>query len=146
MRYICICYRFYILSQNYNHVEHTLSLSASYEISEAALLRDIIYIFQGIEGKVIKFDQANDAYRIDPKLGVPKPVRELVHKVAELGWLYRKIRKYLDAHAGVCMEFLHLYTIEPLKIPNMLKTLCVQCVNSVKRLSLQGRFVMGFVN
>ena len=146
MRYICICYRFYILSQNYNHVEHTFSLSAWYEISEAALLRDIIYIFQGIEGKVIKFDQANDAYRIDPKLGVPKPVRELVHKVAELGWLYRKIRKYLDAHAGVCMEFLHLYTIEPLKIPNMLKTLCVQCVNSVKRLSLQGRFVIGFVN
>lgn len=74
--------------------------NTSYEISEAALLRDIIYIFQGIEGKVIKFDQANDAYRIDPKLGVPKPVRELVHKVAELGWLYRKIRKYLDAHAG----------------------------------------------
>ena len=117
-----MCCRFYILSQNYNHVEHTFLLSASYEISEAALLRDIIYIFQGIEGKVIKFDQANDAYRIDPKLGVPKPVRELVHKVAELGWLYRKIRKYLDAHAGICMEILLLYTIEPLKIPNMLKT------------------------
>ena len=141
-----MCCRFYIFSQNYNHVEHTFLLSASYEISEAALLRDIIYIFQGIEGKVIKFDQANDAYRIDPKLGVPKPVRELVHKVAELGWLYRKIRKYLDAHAGICMEILHLYTIEPLKIPNMLKTLCVQCVNSVKRLSLQARFVTGFVN
>ena len=139
-----MCCRFYMLSQNQNHVEHTFLLSASYEISEAALLRDIIYIFQGIEGKVIKFDQANDAYRIDPKLGVPKPVRELVHKVAELGWLYRKIRKYLDAHAGICMEILFLYTIEPLKIPNMLKTqsLCVQCVNSVKRLSLQGRFVV----
>ena len=121
-------------------------LSASYEISEAALLRDIIYIFQGIEGKVIKFDQANDAYRIDPKLGVPKPVRELVHKVAELGWLYRKIRKYLDAHAGICMEFVHFVHYITPENPKYVKNLCVQCVKSVKRLSLQGKFVTGFVN
>ena len=107
-------------------------LSASYEISEAALLRDIIYIFQGIEGKVIKFDQANDAYRIDPKLGVPKPVRELVHKVAELGWLYRKIRKYLDAHAGICMEFLHYFVLyvtpeNPKYVKNPVCTVCQEC-------------------
>ena len=74
--------------------------SASHEVSEAALLREIIYIFQGIEGKVIKLEQTNDAYRIDSKLGVPKAVRDLVNKLAELGWLFRKIRKYLDAHAG----------------------------------------------
>lgn len=74
--------------------------NTSHEVSEAALLREIIYIFQGIEGKVIKLDQTNDAYRIDSKLGVPKAVRDLVNKLAELGWLFRKIRKYLDAHAG----------------------------------------------
>lgn len=49
---------------------------------------------------MIKLDQTNDAYRIDSKLGVPKAVRDLVNKLAELGWLFRKIRKYLDAHAG----------------------------------------------
>lgn len=76
------------------------TFSASYEVSEATLLREIIYIFQGIEGKVIKLDQSNDAYRIDSKLGVPRAVRDLVNKLAELGWLFRKIRKYLDAHAG----------------------------------------------
>lgn len=74
--------------------------NTSYEVSEATLLREIIYIFQGIEGKVIKLDQSNDAYRIDSKLGVPRAVRDLVNKLAELGWLFRKIRKYLDAHAG----------------------------------------------
>ena len=77
-----------------------ISFLASHEVSEAILLREIIYIFQGIEGKVIKLDQSNDAYRIDSKLGVPRSVRDLVNKLAELGWLYRKIRKYLDAHAG----------------------------------------------
>ncbi|XP_044170945.1 gamma-tubulin complex component 3 homolog [Acropora millepora] len=76
------------------------SQNTSHEVSEAILLREIIYIFQGIEGKIIKLDQSNDAYRIDSKLGVPRSVRDLVNKLAELGWLYRKIRKYLDAHAG----------------------------------------------
>lgn len=76
------------------------TFSASYEVSEATLLREIIYIFQGIEGKIIKLDQSNDAYRIDSKVGVPRAVRDLVNKLTELGWLYRKIRKYLDAHAG----------------------------------------------
>lgn len=75
-------------------------IAASYEVSEAILLREIIYIFQGIEGKIIKLDDASDAYRIDPNLGVPKSVRDLVNKLAELGWLYRKVRKYLDARAG----------------------------------------------
>ena len=120
-----------MLRQNYNHVEQSFLLSASYEISEAALLRDIIYIFQGIEGKVIKFDQANDAYRVDPKLGVPKPVQELVHKVAELGWLYRKIRKYLDAHAGICMEFVHFVHYitpeNPKYVKNPVCTVCQEC-------------------
>lgn len=80
--------------------KHISAFIASYEVSEAALLREIIYIFQGIEGKVIKLDQSSDAYRIDSKLGVPRAVRDLVNKLAELGWLFRKIRKYLDAHAG----------------------------------------------
>lgn len=76
------------------------SLSASYEVSEAILLREIIFVFQGIEGKLIRLDSASDAYRIDPKVGVPKAVRDLINKLAELGWLYRKVRKYLDARAG----------------------------------------------
>ena len=72
----------------------------TYEVTEAALLRDIIFVFQGIEGKYIKYDQSSDSYRIDNKLGVPKSVRDFVNKLAELGWLYRKVRKYLDARAG----------------------------------------------
>lgn len=97
----CFCLVCLTLS-NTVYASHTFfcTFSASYEVSEAALLREIIYIFQGIEGKVIKLDQSNDAYRIDSKLGVPKAVRDLVNKLAELGWLFRKIRKYLDAHAG----------------------------------------------
>ena len=73
---------------------------SKFEVTEQALLRDIVLVFQGIEGTFIKFDADCDAYRIDPQIGVPLPVRDLVNKLAELGWLFRKVRKYLDARVG----------------------------------------------
>ncbi|EDV25710.1 uncharacterized protein TRIADDRAFT_23488, partial [Trichoplax adhaerens] len=71
----------------------------SFELSEDILIRDLIYTFQGINGKVIKLDQSVDAFRVDFNVGVPKHSRELVHKLAEIGWLYRKIRKFIDQHS-----------------------------------------------
>ena len=43
-------------------------LSASNEIPESELLKDVIYAFQGIEGKWIKFDTGRDGYRIDSQV------------------------------------------------------------------------------
>ena len=47
-----------------------LSLSASNEIPESELLKDVIYAFQGIEGKWIKFDTGRDSYRIDSQVKI----------------------------------------------------------------------------
>ena len=41
---------------------------AAYEVSEALILRDLIYTFQGIDGKYIKFDQEQDGFRVDPEV------------------------------------------------------------------------------
>jgi gamma-tubulin complex component 3 len=38
---------------------------ASYELPESELIKDIVYTFQGIDGKWIKFDPSKDAYRIE---------------------------------------------------------------------------------
>ena len=43
-------------------------LSASNEIPESELLKDVIYAFQGIEGKWIKFDTGRDGSRIDSQV------------------------------------------------------------------------------
>ena len=32
------------------------------------ILRDLIYTFQGIDGKYIKFDQDQDGFRVDPEV------------------------------------------------------------------------------
>lgn len=71
-----------------------------YEITEKLLLRDILFVFQGIDGKIVKYESTADLYRIGPEINVPVPIRDIVGKLAELGWLFRRVCKYLDARAG----------------------------------------------
>ncbi len=73
--------------------------NSAYELPENVLMREIIYIFQGIEGKYIKFDVSNEGFRIEPRIGIPKAVRTIVSKLAECGWLYNKARKYADSRS-----------------------------------------------
>jgi len=73
---------------------------AVFEITEKLLIRDVLFVFQGIEGRLIKYDAGMDAYRIGSDVGVPLSVRDLISKLAELGWLFRRVRKFLDARSG----------------------------------------------
>ncbi|XP_076435742.1 gamma-tubulin complex component 3 homolog [Babylonia areolata] len=74
--------------------------NTSSEIPEAELVKDVIYAFQGIEGKWIKLDSGRDGYRIDSQAGIPKAVRHIISKLAECGWLYNKIRTYVESRSA----------------------------------------------
>ncbi|ESO86326.1 hypothetical protein LOTGIDRAFT_167139 [Lottia gigantea] len=67
------------------------------EVNESELLKDLMYAFQGIEGRWIKFNTVKDGYRIDSQAGIPKAVRQLVSKLAECGWLYNKTKTYVTS-------------------------------------------------
>ncbi|XP_056884193.1 gamma-tubulin complex component 3 isoform X1 [Takifugu flavidus] len=70
------------------------------EVSEAALVRDILYVFQGIDGKFIKLSAQDNCYKIDSKQVVLcKSLRDTCSRLAELGWLHNKVRKYTDARS-----------------------------------------------
>ncbi|KAF4075193.1 hypothetical protein AMELA_G00231750 [Ameiurus melas] len=71
----------------------------SAEISEAALVRDILYVFQGIDGKFIKFCTPENCYKIDSKVPMCKSLRDTSSRLAELGWLHNKVRKYTDSRS-----------------------------------------------
>lgn len=45
-----------------HHVAGTL------EVTEAALVRDILYVFQGIDGKNIKMSSTENCYKVDAKV------------------------------------------------------------------------------
>ncbi|XP_040847058.1 gamma-tubulin complex component 3 isoform X1 [Ochotona curzoniae] len=70
--------------------------SGTVEVTEAALVRDILYVFQGIDGKNIKMSNTENCYKVEGKANLNKSLRDTAVRLAELGWLHNKIRKYTD--------------------------------------------------
>ncbi|KAF0380096.1 Gamma-tubulin complex component 3 [Gigaspora margarita] len=64
------------------------------EISEILLLRDIVFIFQGIDGQYIKYDK-NSSYIIDPKAEISRSTRGILHRLSELGRLFRHVNDFV---------------------------------------------------
>lgn len=55
------------------------------EITEAALVRDILYVFQGIDGKNIKMSNTENCYKVEGKANLSKSLRDTAVRLAELG-------------------------------------------------------------
>ncbi|GCB66303.1 hypothetical protein scyTo_0004942 [Scyliorhinus torazame] len=84
------------ISRNMSRMRREGELGSSAEVTEATLVRDILYVLQGIDGKCIKMCNSENCYKIDSKLGISKSLRDTASRLAELGWLHNKIRKYTD--------------------------------------------------
>ncbi|EAL65442.1 spindle pole body component 98 [Dictyostelium discoideum AX4] len=75
------------------------------EIPEHLLIRDIIYVFQGIDGTYIKYNKQSDSFKIDENTSntlvngepayISKPKRDLVYRLCEFGWLFKKVRLFI---------------------------------------------------
>ncbi|XP_078738908.1 gamma-tubulin complex component 3 [Lampetra fluviatilis] len=74
-------------------------INTSVELSESLLVRDLLYVFQGIEGTYVRMSPTEGAYLIDPKVGAPKSLRDVTSRLSEIGWLHNKVRKYVDQRA-----------------------------------------------
>ncbi|XP_078049224.1 gamma-tubulin complex component 3 isoform X1 [Augochlora pura] len=64
-------------------------------ISEDVLVQDLIYSFQGIEGKILKLD-SNYGFQIDPMLNIDRPRKQSTLRLSELGHLHNIIQKGLE--------------------------------------------------
>ncbi|XP_027243646.1 gamma-tubulin complex component 3 [Cricetulus griseus] len=84
------------LSRNMTRSRREGDPSGTLEVTEAALVRDILYVFQGIDGKYIKMSNPENCYKVEEKANINKPLRDMSVRLAELGWLHNKIRKYAD--------------------------------------------------
>ncbi|KAI9189378.1 Microtubule-nucleating Tub4p (gamma-tubulin) complex component [Blastocladiella emersonii ATCC 22665] len=69
----------------------------SYQIPEAMIIKDLLFVFQGIDGRLIKWDAARNEYVIDPSVGIPRPTRDLVLRLSEIGFHYRTVAAFLKS-------------------------------------------------
>lgn len=63
------------------------------QVSEVALVRDVLYVCQGIDGKYIRYSPAAagglGAYALEPAIGLPAAEQQLLLQLCEVGWLFR---------------------------------------------------------
>ncbi|KAJ2724385.1 Microtubule-nucleating Tub4p (gamma-tubulin) complex component [Coemansia sp. Benny D115] len=82
-------------------------LPAYDDIDEAALLQDLIYVMQGIDGTCVRWNDAEGAYVVRSDIRLSRPTRALVASVAELGALARDVQAYVawaDSSPGRLFE------------------------------------------
>jgi len=73
--------------------------SVDFEVSESSLVKDVLFVCQGIDGRTVRFDPQLDGYVVDPHVSVPKAPRALLQRLCESGWLFRRLKTQL-AGAG----------------------------------------------
>ncbi|OBZ70405.1 Spindle pole body component alp6 [Grifola frondosa] len=76
-------------------------------LPEQLILRDTLYLLQGISGKYVHFSSGRDSdqnnelvFTDDPKYIISTPTKALVHKLAEVGHLYHRVDTFVREREG----------------------------------------------
>jgi len=64
--------------------------------NEDLVVRDLLFVFQGINGQYIQFSLLEDRYVLSPQAVVSPSARKLIDELCELGWLFRKVNDWLS--------------------------------------------------
>ena len=70
------------------------------ELGEKALVRELLFVLQNIDGAHLKWDVKLDSFVLPSGAKVPPGARQLVGRLAELGWLFRQVTYYVKAGGG----------------------------------------------
>ena len=68
----------------------------SLKITEKDIINDLLFVFEGINGKYIAYDASKDAYILNKLIPWNEDIYNIVNSLCEIGWLYKKIKLYLD--------------------------------------------------
>lgn len=76
----------------------TFVISVASSVSEAQLLQEVIYSFQGIEGKVIRKEPGGIGFTLDPKASKCMTARQkgLILRLTGIGFLHNQLKQHCD--------------------------------------------------
>lgn len=94
-------------------VGYKMSSSGSKAVSDLDLMRDILFAFQGLSGKILIQDPDNDnRYTLAPGYSLNPSVREFALRLTNLGWLFHRVNTFCqntakdqNAHGLVYQSF-----------------------------------------
>eukprot|EP00127_Corallochytrium_limacisporum_P006805 Clim_evm20s236 gene=Clim_evmTU20s236 len=91
-------------------MEKLQNVNLSPTVAEPDLVRDMIYVFQGISGRYITYEASRDRYTVNSTVGVPLTLRSLIQEMGEIGWYFRRIAAFIAMRTGQEVAFDHLRT------------------------------------
>ncbi|CAG2101867.1 unnamed protein product [Medioppia subpectinata] len=94
------------------HTIHFDSNNSKTIVSEQELIREILFAFQGLNGKIITADSSREGiYVINSHYYIPASQQKLALRLTHMGWLFNKIQKYCNyiskdkSNGHVCQSF-----------------------------------------
>ena len=69
--------------------------SPSGEVNEDVLVRDLIFVFQGIPGQYITHSMLEDSFVVASNITLSPSTRKLINELCELGWLFKRVNDWL---------------------------------------------------
>ncbi|CAM9222888.1 unnamed protein product [Discosporangium mesarthrocarpum] len=80
--------------------KHGRGAWAPREVTEMALLRDVLYSFQGIDSEHIRYNEEAGGYELGSGLQVDPATAGLVCSLVEMGWLFTQVVRHINAIEG----------------------------------------------
>ena len=68
----------------------------SLTITEKDIIDDLLFVFEGINGKYIAYDASEDSFILSKLIPWSEEIYDIINSLSQLGWLYKKIKSYLD--------------------------------------------------
>lgn len=70
------------------------------DVNEDTIVRELLFVFQGIDGQLIKYQLLEDAYVLSTQVTVSPSALKLICELCELGWLYKKVNDWVTRNGG----------------------------------------------
>lgn len=68
------------------------------DLLRQAVVRELLFVFQGIESNCLKYSKEKNSFELDQALAFDKNEREIVLRLCEMGVIYNRIKEFLDQH------------------------------------------------
>ncbi|RHY89071.1 hypothetical protein DYB35_003511 [Aphanomyces astaci] len=93
----------------YRAAVRTHDTGAAMDIPENVLLQEVLYAFQGIDSKYTFFNPSTDRFEVARHVGVSLPMRNLIRKLTEVGWLFNRVQQFVGRamDGGVVTQSFH---------------------------------------
>ena len=80
----------------------------SLNIPEKDIVTDLLYVLVGINGKYIKYNSKSDSYNLVDNIPWEENIYEIVNSISEVGWLFHKIKKYIEYYKSPNFNSLYI--------------------------------------